>query len=270
MGCRLDKARSWAVRCVHEAKMHDAASFITPTFADEHLPADYSVSVRELQLFHKKLRHAYGPFRFFACGEYGSEGLRPHYHELLFGLDFPDKRLYSVSRRGERLYHSEALENLWGKGRCLIGSVTLQSAGYCARYSMKKISGDKAADHYRRIHPVTGAPVQVQPEFIVMSRMPGIGSAWFDKFQSDAFPSDFLVVDGRKVPVPSYYLRKLDEAAQAAITAKRRTRGIRAAKSEAEAHAASGYGQARLLTKHLSQAMRAKRLVRVLGSDPRA
>lgn len=267
--CRLAKARSWAIRCVHESQMHEVSSFITPTFDDEHLPVDYSVSKRELQLFNKKLRHAFGPFRFFGCGEYGSKGLRPHYHELLFGLDFPDKVLYSVSGRGERLYYSEALENVWGKGRCLIGSVTLQSAGYCARYSMKKITGDRAAEHYRRVHPVTGEHVQVRPEFISMSRMPGIGASWFEKFKTDAFPSDFVTVKGRKLPVPDYYLRKLEDVEQAEVKAARRERGLLSARREAELHAESGYGQSRLLTKHQVQDLRASRLVRDFeGVDP--
>lgn len=41
-----------------------------------------------------------------------------------------------------------------------------------------------------------------------MSRRPGIGSSWFDRFASDCFPSDFLTHDGRKVPVPTYYYKK--------------------------------------------------------------
>lgn len=247
--------------------MHEASAFITPTFSDEHLPSDYSVSVRELQLWHKKLRNAYGEFRFLSCGEYGEQGLRPHYHELLFGLDFPDKVLWSVSKRGERLYRSEALERLWGKGRCLIGSVTLQSAGYCARYSMKKVTGSTAPEHYRRVHPLTGEVCQVRPEFIVMSRRPGLGASWFERFKGDAFPSDFLVVDGRKVPVPGYYLRKLEDAEKASISARRRAKGVRREAAESAAHAASGYGQARLLTKHVAQGLSAARLKRELEGE---
>jgi hypothetical protein len=247
--------------------MHEASSFITPTYADEHLPWNFSVSVRELQLFHKKLRHAFGPFRFFACGEYGAKGYRPHYHELLFGLGFPDKQPHSKSKGGEVLYYSEQLQSIWGKGLCLIGSVTLESAGYCARYSMKKIGGEAAASHYSRINPVTGELVQVRPEFVVMSRMPGIGASWFEKFKADAFPSDFLIVDGRRMPVPDYYLRKLEEEEQAAIKDRRRNQGFEAAAKEAKAFAAAGYGQSRLLTKHLSQALRAERLRRDLEGE---
>ena len=44
-----------------------------------------------------------------------------------------------------------------------------------------------------------------------MSRRPGIGTEWFDKYQSDAFPSDFLISDGKKHPVPRFYNKKLKE-----------------------------------------------------------
>lgn len=262
--CRLDRAMAWATRCVHERQMHSSAVFITPTYADEHLPADLSVSVREMQLFNRRLRHEVGSFRFFCCGEYGDRTKRPHYHALLFGLDFDDKRPHSKSKSGELLYHSPRLERIWGKGSCLIGSVTLQSAGYCARYSLKKVTGEASAEHYRRVHPRTGEVFQVRPEFIQMSRMPGIGYTWFQQFKGDCFPSDHVVVDGQKRPVPPYYLRLLDEADQAAIRARRRRRGEARAAAESAAHAATGYGQSRLLTKHQSQELKAKRLVREL------
>lgn len=262
--CRLDRAMAWATRCIHERQMHQSAVFITPTYSDEHLPADLSVSVREMQLFNRRLRHEVGSFRFFCCGEYGDRTKRPHYHALLFGLDFDDKKPWAKSKSGELLYRSPSLERIWGKGSCLIGSVTLQSAGYCARYSLKKITGEAAAEHYRRVHPVTGEVCQVRPEFIQMSRAPGIGYAWFQKFRSDAFPSDFVIVDGQKRPVPPYYLRLLEEGEQGAVRAARHRRASRRQAAETAAHAASGFGQARLLTKHQSQELSAKRLVREL------
>lgn len=267
MSCRLAKAREWAVRCVHEAAMHEDAWFVTMTYADEFLPPDFSVSVREVQLWHKRIRNNIAPCRSFTCGEYGSKLLRPHYHDLLFGLPLPDARLSGRSPGGDLLYESPSLTAAWGKGRVQLGRVTLQSAAYVARYTQKKIGGAMAVDYYRRIHPVTGEVVNVRPEFIVMSRMPGIGIPWFQKYASDCFPSDFVVVEGRKMPVPGAYLRQLPEAEQARILARRRARGEVVADREAAAHAASGYGQARLLTKHQLQGLRADRLTRSLEGE---
>lgn len=215
-GCRLDRAEAWAIRCVHESQMHEANSFITLTFDREHLPEDYSVNVRTFQLFMKRLRSEVSlPLRYFGCGEYGSQNLRPHYHALINGLDFRTDR--KLMRQGEfgPVYTSDLLAKVWPFGSHEIGNVTFKSARYCAGYIYKKQNGDKAASHYLRTHPDSGVVCKVEPEFCVQSRRPGIGSTWFDKYKGDCFPSDFLVVEGRMVPVPQYYLRKL-EAEQAA------------------------------------------------------
>lgn len=217
IGCRLDHAGDWAMRCVHESQMWEKNCFVTLTYDDKHLPENYSVNVRHTQLFMKKLRKKYGKnIRFYLGAEYGEQTLRPHYHLILFNHDFPDKVFTRLNKNGDRIYTSEALVKLWGMGeRCELGDVTYQSAGYCAQYTMKKISGDKAATHYLRTHPVSGLLVQVEPEFSTMSRRPGIGDPWFGKYKDDCFPSDFLVVDGKQKRVPLYYLRKLEKLAEA-------------------------------------------------------
>lgn len=205
------------MRCVHEAQMHKKNCFVTLTYNDEHLPEDYSVSVRHCQLFMKKIRKKYGSkIRFYLGAEYGEQTLRPHYHIILFNHDFPDKKHIRTNEHGDRIYTSKSLEELWGKGeRCELGDVTYQSAGYCAQYTMKKLSGDLAATHYLRHHPVSGLLCSVKPEFSLMSRRPGIGDLWFKKFKDDCFPSDFLVVNGKQHRVPTYYLRKLEKLADA-------------------------------------------------------
>ena len=222
-GCRARRAQEWTIRCQHEASLNGHNNcFVTLTYSDDHLPRDYSVNKRHLQLFMKRLRNRYGSnIRFFAAGEYGETTLRPHYHLLILNFDFPDKK-FIRKRDTHRVYTSEALSELWPFGSHEIGSVTPASAGYVARYCIKKQSGPKADAHYHRISPVTGELHHVQPEFGNMSRRPGIGAGWFDKFHADAFPSDFVIVDGRKVLPPVYYLRKLqarDEAAAAARAA---------------------------------------------------
>ena len=92
IGCRLERSRQWAVRCIHEAQLHKDNCFITLTYNDEHLPSPPSLSVRDFQLFMKRLRKRFGKgIRFFHCGEYGEKYGRPHYHACLFGFDFPDR-----------------------------------------------------------------------------------------------------------------------------------------------------------------------------------
>lgn len=219
IGCRLDRSDEWATRCLHESKMHQANSFVTLTYDDDHLPADYSVSVREMQLFMKRLRQETGAskLRFFACGEYGDQHGRPHYHLLIFGHDFSRDR--KLQKRGPfgNLYTSTQLEKVWTFGRANLGHVTHKSAAYVARYCMKKINGDQAPSHYLRTHPKTGLLVQVEPEFATQSNRPGLGYTWFEQFKSDCFPSDFIIVDGKQKPVPRYYLKKLAEEEQTRI-----------------------------------------------------
>ena len=97
-GCRLERSRQWAMRCVHEAAAYDCNAFITLTYDEENLPADGSLNYDHFQLFMKRLRKAIEPnkVRFYMCGEYGEENGRPHFHACLFGYDFPDKVMLSV------------------------------------------------------------------------------------------------------------------------------------------------------------------------------
>ncbi|WNK13292.1 MAG: replication initiator protein [Microvirus sp.] len=219
IGCRIDRADQWATRCMHEAQMHKQSSFITLTYSDEHLPENYSVSKREFQLFMKRLRKDLGSqVRYFASAEYGPRTLRPHYHALIFGHAFySDRQFKKLNKHGDRTYTSPTLDRAWPFGLSDLGDVTHKSARYVAGYIMKKIRGDQAASHYLRTHPKTRQLVQVEPEFQLQSTKPGIGSTWFDKYKNDAFPSDFLVVEGRQTHVPRYYFNKLQEEERLAI-----------------------------------------------------
>lgn len=206
--------------------MHPYNSFITLTYEDKHLPKNYSVNKTEFQLFMKRLRKSLEPskIRFLGVGEYGDQTLRPHYHALLFNYRPNDLKPYKQSKSGSTIYTSESLTKVWPYGLSTLGSVTHQSAGYVARYSMKKLSGENeyTAQYYTRLHPLTGVYHTVEPEFALSSRRPGLGSTWFDKYKSDCFPSDYVIVDGRKKPVPLYYTKKLQEEDQKPIKRKRK------------------------------------------------
>lgn len=225
-GCRLDRAQQMSMRIMHESKMHDVSCFLTLTYDDQHVPQSYGLEPRELQLFMKRLRKAVPQrLRFYACGEYGDLYGRPHYHAIIFNYDPPDKKPYSKPR-DHTLYTSRSLTDLWGKGSVKVGDVTPQSAGYVARYAMKKITGDRAHDHYARVSPIDGQAYNVHPEFARMSNRPGLGLAWLEKFRGDVFPSGFVIVDGRKQPPPRYYKEKLGELEQERLKRDARKRAL--------------------------------------------
>lgn len=201
---------------------------LTLTYDDDHLPEDFSVDVRHLQLFMKRLRKfcAHKKIRFYGCGEYGDDFGRPHYHLLIFGFTFNDRVLWTRTENSVQ-YTSQKLSNLWQYGLATTADLDYQAAEYVARYVMKKINGDRANTHYLRHHP-KGYLCEVKPEFSVMSRKPGIATSWFHKFKTDCFPSDFLVIEGKQRRVPPFYLRLLHEEEQVKIK--------RARKAEANKH----------------------------------
>lgn len=206
IGCRLDRSRQWAVRCVHEAQLYDRNCFITLTYATECLPPYGTLVKRDFQLFIKRARRKLGAFRFFHCGEYGDLNRRPHYHAILFGVDFADKVAWSRGESGEVSYTSQTLSDLWGLGFSTVGSFSFESAAYVARYVVKKITGDMAASHYRVIDPDTGECVQLLPEYTTMSLKPGIGARWYSSYRSDVYPSGIVTIRGRgKMNSPRYY-----------------------------------------------------------------
>lgn len=199
IGCRLDRARKWAVRCMHEKSMHKENCFLTLTYSDDNIPPNGSLNKRDVVLFLKRLRRKYGSgIRFFQCGEYGERLMRPHHHMLVFGFNFSDRKLFSI-RNGVRLYTSLELQELWPHGFSTIGDVTFDSACYVARYITKKITGDKKNDHYRgRVE-----------EYITMSRRPGIGGNWYKKYKEDIYSYDRLVVAHKHICRPGRYYDSL-------------------------------------------------------------
>lgn len=216
-GCRLDRAKAWALRCSHEATNWERSSFLTLTYRDADLPPNGTLQYPDFQKFMKRLRiylkrdHGIKRVSYYMCGEYGEQLSRPHYHCILFGFDFLHDRKQCSKKRGNVLYESETLNKLWGLGFASIGNVTFQSAAYCARYTMKKVVGKDAPDHYRRVNTETGEIVQLVPEFNKMSLNPAIGRGFFEAYSSDIYPDDFCLVDGKKVRSPKYYDRLLEK-----------------------------------------------------------
>jgi len=229
MGCRLSHGQQWAIRAVHESMMHEENSFLTLTYNADNLPEDLGLHHEHFQVFMKKLRRI-GPFewkektrngkkvrvkvseiKYLMCGEYGSQGDRPHYHALIFGYDFPDKYLWTDNGKS-KLYRSEMLEELWPLGISSIGEVNYQTASYVAGYIRKKQKGKSA----KEINPETGLKayelynddgliIQRRPEYAQMSRNPGLGQTFYETYGDRIRYMDSVVINGKQLRVPKYY-----------------------------------------------------------------
>lgn len=217
VGCKMDRARSWSTRIMHEAQLYDSNLFVTLDYAPEHLPKSLSLEYVDFQLFMKRLRrHLRGvcagpngcyPIRFFVSGEYGEKYQRPHWHAILFNTRFPDQVSYLNGT-----LRSTVAEKLWNMGNVVIGSVTPQSASYCAGYTLYK---QKAVEYEDVVNLATGEVSMRRPPFCQMSRDPGIGSWWYERYASDVLPADVAVVDGKRGKVPRYYYEKYKAEAAA-------------------------------------------------------
>lgn len=122
--------------------------FLTLTYSDANLPPGGNLVPDDLTKFLKRLRKTYSPdengltLRYFACGEYGSQTDRPHYHVLVLNQDLNDKRPIKSGSK-YTLYESSVLSKLWPFGHHALGDVTFESAAYVARYCMKKKNNGK-------------------------------------------------------------------------------------------------------------------------------
>lgn len=211
VGCRLERSRQWALRCVHEAKFHEANCFVTLTYDAEHLPAGGSLRHRDFQLFLKRLRKHVCPkrVRFFMCGEYGEQLGRPHYHGCFFGLDFPDRRYAGKTQSGAEKFTSETLNRLWGLGDTQVSDFNFKAAAYTARYIMEKVTGDEAVGYYQKVDVDSGEVFAVAPEYCSMSKKPGLGAVYLERFGRDILTSGSCVLDGREVSPPRFYEKRL-------------------------------------------------------------
>lgn len=218
IGCRLERSRQWAMRCVHEAKQHERNCWVTLTYNDRFLPRAPSGRVtlvkRDVQLFLKRLRRRFGKgIRYYYCGEYGDQLGRPHYHLCIFNFDFSDKEPLQVSAAGHQYFESKSLSELWSDpgtkesmGFTALTDLSFEAAAYTARYITKKLLGKRAHEYG-----------DVVPEFTDMSRgskslkTGGIGKGWFDQWKDDVYPSDSVFLRDKYLTPPKFYDRQLEK-----------------------------------------------------------
>lgn len=234
IGCRLDYSRQWANRCMLELKYHEKACFVTLTYDSDHVPRSWyddpstgeacpslTLRKRDLQLFFKKVRKRFpeSRIRYFGCGEYGPSTYRPHYHLIIFGIDFSEDRVpYRQSKTLNPMYMSPTLDKLWtfpsrvdegshttNAGIATIQDVCWETCAYAARYVTKKLNGLEG-EFYKEFN--------LEPPFAVMSRRPGIGRMYYDEnpeLYRHAYINVATETGGLKFAPPKYFDRLLEE-----------------------------------------------------------
>lgn len=183
-----------------ETLTHEASSFVTLTYDDEHLPEGGNLYPRDTQLFFKRLRKKLDPIklRYYLVGEYGDRTQRPHYHIALFGVP---------------MSAYQTIADAWPYGMIDVGSLTFESAAYIAGYVTKKMT---AKDDPR----LEGR----HPEFARMSTNPGIGGKAMDDLANVMMTKHgskmlaelgdvptVLKHGGKSMPLGRYLRRKLRE-----------------------------------------------------------
>lgn len=211
VGCKIEKIRQWAIRCVFEASMHEDNCFITLTYNNENLPEKGTLVKKDIQTFIKKIRKKYKykkKIKYFLCGEYGDDMSRPHYHICLFNYDFKDKYFFKKSEKGSMQYKSDTLDRIWKKGFALIGDVNFDSAGYIAKYICKKITDADIKKREEKKKERYGEKIE---EFVFMSKRPTIGREWYEEFKDDIIRLDRVVLNKDIICKPPKYFDNILE-----------------------------------------------------------
>lgn len=218
LGCKADHARDWAIRCYHEAAMHEDSCFVTFTYDPAHLPPSGTLNKHDLQLFFKRFRKQGHKIRYFAAGEYGTKKGRPHYHAILFGYRGIPTELARVSDKGHPQWRDRNITKAWHYGEATWGAFHETAASYVASYTADKLKSfaKDEPDPETGLRPYEvmgrdGVIYNLQPEFQLQSLKPAIGLRWLEKYWRDVFPADSVVMNGREYPPPRFYYKWLKE-----------------------------------------------------------
>lgn len=224
--CLQQKRSVWTYRILQELRVSESAYFVTLTYNKENIPyaelysKEFSSLFKpDLQKFLKRLRwriskdypkserwakqsektQKWSPkLRYFACGEYGKRGDRPHYHLIMYNLPNDYVKWDPIN---EETY-SKVIEEEWNKGFVHIGKVERGSAHYVAKYTLDPLVNKWNENDVR------------QKPFAVMSRKPGIGNNYTqDEKNRNYFTrsknSYTVLKNGIKQPLGRYLKEKI-------------------------------------------------------------
>lgn len=191
--CIRDKSEEYSTRIMLYIKERGMRNyndaFITLTYAELK---DNSLHKEELQKFFKRLRKKGVEFKYLACGEYGSETLRPHYHFI-----FIDTKGISQPELMKNLHES------WIEGQINIDwAINEKTINYVARYCDKKLEEELTKNDYEK--------AGLEAPFILISK--GIGKEQLIKQKEKIIELGYIQkAEGKKGKVPRYFTKILNE-----------------------------------------------------------
>lgn len=215
LSCKIRKMQEWKLRMMMEKKYYADSSFITLTYNDEHLrhlpdsKVDMlysdgvfrprkSILYKDLSDFNKRFRKNFPPssLKFYACGEYGENKLRPHFHSIVFGA-------------GVNSYVRDCLQNDWGMSdsdrfegvKAGLAYAEADSMLYVTSYTRKKLVGKLLQSEYidKGLAPPDSRCSQ------------GIGYRFYLDNRERILRDLCIIFEGRKYPIPRYFVKKDDE-----------------------------------------------------------
>lgn len=191
--------------------------FVTLTYDDKNLPANYSVNMKHLQAFIRAVRDnqrnetGKATLRYQGQGENGGETSRPHYHLATFGLTLTDLEVYAVRNLDQatsyNIYESEYLQKFWEYGSLKINELTMPNCIYIASHHLDEKILKRSTERMRSlIHPVTQKILfSLADEFTIRSTCPGLGFDYYQTYKDEIFVHGSVIINGRKMPVPAYF-----------------------------------------------------------------
>jgi hypothetical protein len=192
--CVRRRVSGWAFRLNKQSEQSNSAHFVTLTYNDEHIKKTKNgfetLVKKDVQDFFKRLRKlTKQKISYYAVGEYGDTGERPHYHIILFNAN------------------PKIVENAWKLNDITLGNVHFGDVGDASvGYTLKYISKDKKIPQFNGDDR--------QKEFALMSK--GLGAGYLTqnmvKWHTKGNIENKVYLplkDGKKAAMPRYYKDKL-------------------------------------------------------------
>lgn len=196
--CLKRRQNAWTFRLTQESKISTSAVFLTLTYTDEKLPISFNghatLRKKDFQDFMKRLRkhiryHSLSKeqLKYYACGEYGTDTKRPHYHAIMFNLP------HSIIRRQALLHET------WKNGHVDLAPCNMATIRYVTKYLMKGRHEPERDDDDRA------------PPFALMSKKMGLSylTPQMVKHHTEKMVSYVTLSGGTLTSLPRYFRDKI-------------------------------------------------------------